>query len=278
MALFLAALAGVSYGVADFLGGLASSARRPERVVAAVQGVGIVVTAAALPFVAFRPDPADLGWGAAAGVGGGLGIVALYRALAMGPMNVAAPVAAVIGSVVPVAVGLASGERPGPMAAAGVAFGIVAVWLVASSPHAGATGGPRRRVALVAALAGMGLGAATVAFGQSSPSAGLWPLLAAKVVTAALIGGVALARGGRDPDPSRGRRLALGAGVADAAATILLVLAAQRGPLSLVGVLVSLYPASTVVLARLLLSERISRPQALGLGLAAAAVAMIATG
>jgi drug/metabolite transporter (DMT)-like permease len=124
----------------------------------------------------------------------------------------------------------------------------------------------------------MGLGAATVAFGQSSPSAGLWPLLAAKVVTAALIGGVALARGGRDPDPSRGRRLALGAGVADAAATILLVLAAQRGPLSLVGVLVSLYPASTVVLARLLLSERISRPQALGLGLAAAAVAMIATG
>ncbi|HXF36538.1 MAG TPA: EamA family transporter, partial [Actinomycetota bacterium] len=111
-----------------------------------------------------------------------------------------------------------------------------------------------------------------------SPSAGLWPLLAAKVVTASLVGAVALARPGRDADPRRGRRFAVAGGVADAGATILLVLAVQRGPLSLVGVLVSLYPASTVVLARVLLSERISRPQALGLGLAAAAVAMIAAG
>ncbi|HXF36753.1 MAG TPA: EamA family transporter, partial [Actinomycetota bacterium] len=168
MALLLGALAGVSYGVADFLGGLASSAWRPERVVAAVQGVGIVVALAVLPFVGSVLAPADVAWGAAAGVAGGLGIVALYRALALGPMNVAAPVAAVVGSVVPVAMGLASGERPGPIAAAGVAFGIVAVSLVGSSPHAEAGGGPRRRVALVAALAGLGLGAATVAFGQTS--------------------------------------------------------------------------------------------------------------
>ncbi|HWO70759.1 MAG TPA: EamA family transporter, partial [Actinomycetota bacterium] len=123
-----------------------------------------------------------------------------------------------------------------------------------------------------------GLGAATVAFGRTSVEAGLWPLAAAKAVTVALLLPVAGAGGRGGAWGGRGLRLALGAGLADALATVLLVLAVQRGPLSLVGVLVSLYPASTVVLARVILAERVGRAQAVGLGLAAAAVAMIAAG
>lgn len=276
--LLMAGLAGVAYGVADFLGGLASTALRAERVVIVAQVLGLALTLVALPVVAASPSGADLAWGAAAGVCGGVGIAALYRALAIGPMNVAAPTAAVVGSVVPVGVGLSLGERPGRVALAGVACAILAVWLVGSATHPDASPGRGRRAALVGALAGVGLGLATVAFGRTSEVAGLWPLVAAKAVAAGLLLPVAGVGGRRGSWEGRGVRLALGAGLADALATILLVLAAQRGPLSLVGVLVSLYPASTVVLARLVLGERVGRAQAVGLGLAAAAVALIAAG
>jgi drug/metabolite transporter (DMT)-like permease len=276
--LLLAGLAGVAYGIADFLGGLASTTLRAERVAVVAQAVGLVVTLGLLPVVGASPSGADLAWGAAAGVGGGAGIAALYRALAIGPMNVAAPTAAVVGSVVPVGVGLSFGERPGPVALAGVACALLAVWLVGSAPHPDASPGRGRRAALVGALAGAGLGAATVAFGRTSAEAGLWPLAAAKAATVALLLPVGGADGRGGAPNGRGPRLALAAGLADAAATVLLVLAVQRGPLSLVGVLVSLYPASTVVLARVVLAERVGRAQALGLGLAAAAVVMIAAG
>ncbi|HWO70097.1 MAG TPA: EamA/RhaT family transporter, partial [Actinomycetota bacterium] len=145
MPLLLAGVAGVAYGVADFLGGLASTTLRAERVVVVAQVLGLAVTLGLSPAVAASPSTADLAWGAAAGVGGGVGIAALYRALAIGPMNVAAPTAAVVGSVVPVGVGLSFGERPGPVALAGVAFALLAVWLVGSAPHPDAGPGRGRR-------------------------------------------------------------------------------------------------------------------------------------
>jgi drug/metabolite transporter (DMT)-like permease len=196
-------------------------------------------------------------------------------------MNAAAPTVAVVTAIVPVAVGLAQGERPGVMALVGVAIAVVAVGLVggasAPGPHE-----PRAtaRALMIAVGAGVGLGLANVAFAQTSVDAGLWPVAATKLVAGIVLWGYVVAAP-RPSDTPRARRnvtTAVWTGLVDAGATVSLALALQRGSLVLVSVLGSMFPAVTVVLARFILRERIGRAQAVGLGLALAAVAMIVGG
>jgi drug/metabolite transporter (DMT)-like permease len=276
--ILLAGVAALLFGGADYLGGVASTMWPARRVGAVVQGVGVPVTVAAL-LVGGPPEPAtaDLAWGGVAGLASVGGIAALYRSLAIGPMNVAAPTTAVVGSVVPIAFGLALGERPGPWALVGVGCGIAAVAMVGSSP-AGAGDAPtgRRNVLVVAGMAGALIGIAVIAFSRTSAESGLWPLVVAKIVATTILW--ALARGAVGPkgDSPRALRMSLAAGALDSVAITCAVLALQRGLLVLVSVVIALYPVGTIVLARALLGETISRVQGVGLALAAAAVTLIA--
>ena len=279
MPLLFAGFTALSFGVADFTGGIAAKRWPSDWVAGTGQAVGVPIIAPlllALPGEA--PLRADLGWGALAGVTAGIGITLLYRALAAGPMNVAAPAAAVVSSIVPVVAGLVLGERPGTSALIGVACGVVAVAVVGATGETVVTVGRSFGTGVTAVIAGAFLGTTAVIFGQSSPDAGLWPLLLARVVAGVLLGVVILARR-RQPTTGSGSgaRLALVTGVGDTVGSIFLVLALQRGLLTLVPVIASLYPAATVLLARVVLRERIGRAQAVGLALAAVAIGLIAS-
>ena len=135
MAALLAIASATTFGVADFLGGLASRRTHVLVIAALSQFAGLAVLAVVLPLSGVAPTAAAMAWGAAAGIAGAGGLVFYFRALAIGPMGVTAPVAAVVGAALPVGVGVAMGERPGPLAVVGVVLGVVAVAL-ASRPAA----------------------------------------------------------------------------------------------------------------------------------------------
>jgi drug/metabolite transporter (DMT)-like permease len=203
----------------------------------------------------------------------------------MGPMNVAAPTVGVVTAAVPAAIGLLQGERPSGVELAGVGLAVVAVAIVGGSgePEASSRPAGGRRidaVLVVAGLAGVGLGLANVAFAQTSPDAGLWPVVAAKLAAAGLLWSIVLATRGPADVPGSRRNVLFAAwtGVVDAGATMSVALALQRGSLVLVSVLASLFPAVTVVLARVVLDERIGRVRGFGLVLAGVAVVMMVAG
>jgi drug/metabolite transporter (DMT)-like permease len=277
VAVFLGLLVAVSYGAADFLGGLSSRRVDPAIVALTSQLVGLsvlVVVVAALP--ERHPPAADLLRGAGAGSVGLIGVVLLYRGLAVGAMSIVAPVTAVGAAVLPVGWGLLTGEQPGLVHLAGVVLALAAVALV-SAPGAGEVvpAGRAKEVAL-ALLAGAAFGVVFIVLADTSKASGMWPLLAARSASVAIMTVVALARGTSVRVPSGARLPAVGAGVLDVTANALFILAARIGLLSLVAVVSSLYPASTVVLARGFLHERVAPRQQIGLAFALVGVALIA--
>lgn len=278
MSFLLGLAAGITYGAADFLGGLSSRRAHVVTVVLVSEAIGTALMLAFLPLLPGRdPASASLGWGAAAGISGGAGVVAFYRGLAKGRMGVVAPLTAVVAAVIPVAVGVGLGERPHPAALAGVFIALVAVLLISFSPGPGSasrvvTGMPE------ALMAAAGFGGFFVFLSQAGDASGLWPLVWSRSASMVLIAPVALAL--RPSFRLRGSLLATtaGAGVLDVTANVLYLEATRFGLLTLAAVLTSLYPASTVVLARSFLAERLERTQWAGLALAAAGIALIALG
>jgi drug/metabolite transporter (DMT)-like permease len=274
--LLLSLCSAVSYGVSDFVGGVLSRSASPWAVAAAGQA-----TAAALVVGAAASSPGDLGadlllWGVLAGLGNGAGNVFLYRGLGGGRMAVVAPLSAIAAAGLPVLVGLLGGERPGLLPLAGVLAALPAIWLVSG-------GGPGLRRAgradVVNGLAaGLGFGVTFAALGQVPASGGLAPLAVCQVVSVASIAIGAAALSAPWVPRDRSSRLGAVAGLLAGAATVCYQLAAQRGLLSVASVVASMYPAVTVVLAAIALRERIGRAQGAGLALAAAAVALIASG
>jgi uncharacterized membrane protein len=275
----------MTWGVSDFLGGL-TSRRADELLVAALSQVaGVLVLALVLPLTTGVVSPEALLWGALAGLGGAGGLVAYFRALAIGPMGVTAPVAALVGAGVPVTAGLLLGERPGALAYLGIAVGLLATVLVTrqtadpDGPTASdlATADPTRlrRGVLWAALGGGLFGCFFVGLDMTPADSGLWPLLGARAGGLTLLVGLLALR--RPALPARSvARVALGSGVLDMAANTLFLLAVREGLLVLVSVLTSLYPVGIVLLARGVLKERLGRTQWMGVGLALAASALIA--
>ncbi|CAN5772306.1 DMT family transporter [soil metagenome] len=265
------------YGIADFLGGLAS--RRSEMAMPVVwlsQATGLALLVAVVGFLpATGFAPADLVWGAGAGAAGGFALISFYRGLAEGRMSVVAPLAAVITGGIPVLVGLGLGERPGLLAFAGIAVALVAIALISREPPTAEIRAGRSRAVLLAVLAGIGFGAFFVLLERSGDDTGLWPLLAARTTSVTMIGVVLLPRRGRRLPTRTSLRATIGAGVLDVSANVLYLLAVRRGLLTLVSVLIALYPASTVVLAQVVLGERLRRVQGIGLGVGAVAVALI---
>ncbi len=276
MSLFLAGLSAVLFGAGDFLGGLITRRVSVLTVVlwSQLAGLGLVVVLSPLVTtgaVAGR----DLGWGAGAGLAGAAGLVVLYRGLASGRMSVVAPVTALAGAVVPLLFGLALGERPGVAAATGVGMALPAIALVSTSPSGGWR--PSRWDLNHGLAAGVGFGLFFVLISRTG--GGLWPLVSARVASLAvmfvLVAGL---RGRRLRPPHRQLGQLAAVGLLDMSANIFFLLAVREGLLVLVAVLTSLYPAITVLLARLVLTERIHRVQGLGLALAGAGVALMAVG
>ncbi|WP_345751655.1 EamA family transporter [Microbacterium rhizophilus] len=276
-AILLALASAAAYGVSDFFGGVLSK-RHSAWTIAFWGQVGALVAAGLLAlWIGGRPAPVDLLWAAVAGVGSALGTAFLYRGLASGRMSVVAPISAVVSASVPIVVGVATGERPAPLTWVGIAVGLAAIWLVARAPDpSGARAAGTAASVRDGALAGAGFGAYFAAIGQVRDEAGLWPNAASMAVAVVVLLAIVLAVRAPLGLPPRSAGLALIPGVLGALALTLFLLATQQGLLTVVAVIASLYPAATVILAALVLHERIHRSQAIGLAACAAAVALVA--
>ncbi|GAA5156708.1 DMT family transporter [Nocardioides marinquilinus] len=278
MAVVLALGAALTYGLSDFVGGLASRRVSPWTVafLSQVGGAGAVLLLALV--VGGDPRGADVGWAVLAGIGNGVGTAFLYRGLSGGRMGVVAPVSGVGAALVPVVVGVASGERPALLAWLGIAAALPAIWLVAREP-APAPGEARtsRGTALLdGVLAGTGFGVLFAAVGQVPEESGFLPLALNQVVGGVVVVAVALALRQAWVPREPAAALGLVCGVLGATASGLFLLATQTGLLTLASVVTSLYPGVTVLLAAWLLRERVHGTQGVGLVLCAAAVALIA--
>lgn len=219
-------------------------------------------------------------WGLASGVGQAFGVWWFYAALGSGPISVVSPLTSVLVAGVPVAVGLALGERPGVLAGAGVVLALIAVVLV-TREVSDEDVRPHRFTAKVAWLtvgAGVAFGLNFVILDQIPVEAKLWPLVFGRVAAIAIVVVAALVTANLVLVRGVPLRLAVLAGVLDTVATVGALLALQASLLSLAGVLIALYPAATVLLAIVVLRERVTVWQAVGMVLALTAVALIAIG
>jgi drug/metabolite transporter (DMT)-like permease len=267
----------VTYGIADFAGGLAAR-RAPVLVVTAVSQLAGLL--ALLPVTLLLPGaltPAAVGYGAAAGVAGASGVLLYLRGLAVGPMGVVAPLSAVVAAGLPLGVGILGGERPGPVAWAALAVALVAIVLASAGTRRDAGAG----TGLVLGLgSGIGFGLFFVLLDLTPSDSGLWPLVAGRTTSVTLLLLLVLAPllHGRRPGPFAALGLIVASGLLDTAANVLFLLATRAGALSVSGVLVSLYPVVVVLLARVVLRERLSPLQLAGAGLALTAGVLLASG
>ncbi len=272
---FLAVLSAGCYGAADFLGGFATKRVSANSVVVFSQLAGLILVLLAMPLLpAAAPTGRDFAWGAASGLAGGVGVALLYRGLAIGVMSVVAPVTAVCAVGIPLLVGTLLGERPSGLALLGVLLAIVAIVLVSRSgqPEAeqrATTGVP------IAIASGVCIGIFLVLLQRTGPAAGLWPLAAARVSSVCCFAVVALAARERLRLPKPAAPIVIGGGALDMLANVLYLVAVRQGPLGLVATLASLYPATTVLLARLVLRERLRALQLGGVLCAGVAIVLI---
>jgi drug/metabolite transporter (DMT)-like permease len=260
------------WGAGDFSGGIAVRRANVFRVVAGAHACGLLLMLL-LAWSTGEPIPPRISllWGAIAGITGAFGIAALYKGLAVGRMAVVAPVASVITAVLPVAFGFRSECIAGRVQLAGFALALVSIWFVARPDG---EVGSRRGLGL-ALLAGVMFGLFLISGKQAGHGGVFWPLVSARAASTVLM----LIIVGFSPSDSRPLRPVLLpillSGVFDSGANALFIAATRHGRLDVAAVLSSLYPASTVILARVLLKERISRMQTVGIAGALAAVAMI---
>ena len=284
MPYLLALASAVLYGAGDFTGGLATRRAGMLPVVVVSQLSGLILVVLLLPFLpAAEPSRADLIWGAAAGLTGGVGVALLYRALAIGRMAVVAPTTAVCAVVVPVLASFAMGERIGAVPALGIALGIGAIVLVSqqSAPpvetRAHVTARRLPPGVGIALISGVAIGFFFLSLARTRPEAGMWPIVASRTVSVLLFSLGALA--GRHSIRMPGTlALTILCGIVDMSANALYLLAVQAGPLSVMVTLSSLYPASTVLLARVVLGEQLNTRQVTGVVCALAAIVLIVSG
>ena len=275
MVVLLSLAAALAYGVSDFVGGLASrrTSAWPVAFVGAVSALaGALVLALSL---GGDPAPSDLWWGALAGVGSGAGGAFLYRGLAAGRMGVVAPISAVGAALVPVSVGVLTGERPDVLVWLGISAAVPGIWFVSREPG---DSGDQAAGIVDGVLAGLGFGVLFAAMGQVPDSAGFWPLAVAQGVAAICVALTATLLGGRWLPDHPSHAWGIVAGLLATAAVVAFLLATQTGLLTVASVVTSLYPAITIVLAAVILREHIHRTQAVGLALCAVAVALVAAG
>jgi len=276
MAALLAVAAAISFGTADFFGGASARRSAALSVMAVSAPVGVLFMLVVALVLPGAPTAAGLAWGAAAGLCGALGVIVFYTALAAGPMSVVAPLSALSSALVPVAAAYVAGERLAPRALLGAMLCLAAIGLVSAERRTGeARRGPGRGI-LLAVLSGLGFGLFFVLSRHADASTGLWPLVTARLSWVAV---VAVAAAGGAVRLYRDRLtigLAVLSGLLDAGGNALYLVSARGGTMTLAAVLTSLYPAITVLLARVTYGELLRGVQKLGLVLAGAGVALLA--
>jgi drug/metabolite transporter (DMT)-like permease len=279
--LVLALAASVAWGSADFLGGHASrglSALTVATFSKIAGGTGLALACAAFGDL---PSAEGTAWALGAGVLGAGALLALYRALALGPMSLVAPLTACSGAV-PIIVAFALGELPGPVTGLGLACAFAGAIVVSrpAAPDAGVPG--MRRVALWHALAAaVGIGLALTCLQQAARAPGgsaIGISFVAACATVVVLVSITATRGPVSPPPAGLLPAVAGCGILDVSANVLFAQATVDGNAAVVAVLGSLYPLGTVLLARAMLAERLSRAQAGGVIAAMTGVALIAAG
>lgn len=276
MEILLALMSALSYGAADFAGGLASRRFTAGAVTAVAQLIGMLTALVAVAlFAAAGPNASELEWGALSGIGSALGTLSLYHGLSVGRMTIVASVSGVLTAAIPVIAGVALGNHLSSIAAAGIVIAIPAIALV-SWQSQGQRAGARPSGLRFGVLAGVGFGLLLVALERAGTHAGAWPLIPGQIVSVLLIIPFAL-RGVRGAGrPTRDAvAFTIGAGVLSGLSNVLYLAATGHGPLAIVAVVTALYPAATVVLARVFLAERLTSTQLAGLVVAALSVVLV---
>ncbi len=278
MSVLLALAASLAWGFADFGAGVGAR-RLPVLVVAAIgQSAGLLLAGAVVLATSdSTPTRAQFAWAAFAGLIGVVGIGAFYRALAIGTMGIVGPITATA-AVVPLAYALARGERPSTMQGVGVGLAVVGV-IAASLEHVPERAARRFGVGVgLALIAALSFGGSLIGLSRAAPGGTGWAVFTMRAAVVPLVLIAVLVLRPKLPRSSRGWLLLVGVGIGDTGATLLYGAASTRGLLSVVAVLASLYPIVIVVLARVLLAERVARPQLAGVAVALAGVALISAG
>lgn len=282
-AIAFALCAAALYGSADFLGGLAARRSAVMPVMIFSQLAGSCMLIAVLPWLPTGDlRIADWLWGIAAGIALAIGLTLLYQALAVGKMSLVAPVTALLAVIFSGFVGLLGGDRLSVAELAGIALALAAIMLISqddapqSAPREHET--RSSRVLPIALFAGLLIGVFYAALKQSSASSGLLPLLSARVTALIVLAVVALSRGSPLRVGGDTIWLILLGGTLDIMANVLYVFAARHGMLTIAATLTSLYPASTIILARFVLGERLRAIQVAGLSCAGVGVVLIGAG
>jgi len=275
MSIGLALAAALVFGAGDFLGGIATRRTRVLTVVLLSHLIGLGGIAVVAAVVGGVVSGTDLLLGAAGGLAGAAGVAMLYQALASGVMSLVAPITGIVAVIVPVAAGVGLGERPAPLQYAGIAIAVVAVGLLGAG--GGSAARLRRSPLLLALGAGVCFGLFYVALARTGGAANLWPIVAARCASVTTLVALSVVLRRRPRLAGVNPLVIIGVGVFDVAANALYQVAVHGGLLSIVAVLVSLYPVSTVVCSLLFLNERLRRGQVAGVAAALAAVVLITT-
>ncbi|WP_285115377.1 DMT family transporter [Leifsonia sp. fls2-241-R2A-40a] len=281
----LGLLSAIVYGSADFFGGVAARRIGPVRATAVGAVSGLALLLLAFPIVGGEWSAAAVGWGALSGLVGTVAIGLLYACLAIGPMSILSPLTALVSALIPMTWGLIGGDRFGLVGSVALGLALVAVVLVGFVPEKGAVR-PSGRALLMAVAAGALIGVFLILLDQTPPDSGVVPLLANRAVNGAVMWtlvGILVLRSRRrhrvDAVPRfdrRGTGIASAGGALDATANLLILIGLRVGDLTTMSVLVALYPAGTILLAAVVLRERVAPVQWVGLALAVTAAALLA--
>jgi drug/metabolite transporter (DMT)-like permease len=279
------------YGSADFLGGLATRRSRALSILPASALAGLLIVLIAALVSGESARLAGIGWGLAAGVVGGFGLIVFYAGLAAGPMTIVAPTSALTATILPVAVSLADGERASPAVYAGALICLAAVVLVSATGSQAAS--PQQAASLTARLTGHGLHVRAIGYGctagatfglffiflrNAGHTGAFWPVVASRLAGFLVIVIAAALCRTKPVVASGGAGLLMatfGSGILDASANVSYVIATREGLFGLAVVLTSMYPGVTVILARFVLGERMRPIQLAGLLFAAAGVVLV---
>jgi drug/metabolite transporter (DMT)-like permease len=277
IAVLLALGASLTWGFADFGAGVGAR-RLPVFVVATIMQLAGLASVGVVLLVTRDAPPSwrQVAWAVFAGLLGVIGLSAFYRGLAVGAMGIVGPISTTA-AIVPFAYGLARGERPSPLQLAGVTLAVLGVLGASLEPRPEGRGRQVGTGVGLALLAALGFGCSLIGLSRAAPGGITWAVLVMRIVAVPCMTVLAFTVGARAPS-RRMLWMLIAVGIADTGATLLYAAASTRGLLSIVAVLASLYPVVIVVLARVLLAERVARPQLLGVAVALVGVALISAG
>lgn len=273
--MLLVAIATLLIGSADFFGGLASRRSAPLAIASWSQAAGVPVVLVLALMVGGTLGWFDLWLGVVAGLGSALGVGVMYRGFAITDVGVVAPIASATAALVPIAIGLATGERPSALVLGGVVLAVVAIILVG---HATGDAHLDRRGVGYGVVAGLGFGAMVIAYAATSPDSGVWSVVVGRSIAAAAAGVAVVATRARWVVEPSVRLATVLAGVLAAAGMAAFVTASQSADLVVLGVALGLFPTVTALLAAIVLKERLRPTQWSGIAVAAVAITMISIG